>query len=651
MFKQGGKQGPVVEKRPKNCPNDGFLGSTLTIGGRSLLVTKFLAQGGFAFVYVATNPINVNEVYAVKRMIIQTKAALKDCLMETYYHVCFNSHPNIVKLYAARVAGHETQLSPDAVAGLCNAHLQIPSEIVLLMELCVGGSIVDVMQRAPNGRFTEDFIWNAFGRVVSTVCMMSSMGIINRDLKIENLLMSYPLDDHVSPGHLTAKHTEYIKVCDFGSCTKTQYPDGSVFTKDLALRTAVENEIQKKTTPSYRAPEMIDFFAKFPITIRSDVFALGVMLYRMMYFTLPFPDGEVLANFNCKYRLPTSPNYSEELKRLVSVSLVKDPMQRADVWYLAEIIQAKTGIQFTPRPANLTAPQLMPQAIASSPQSVLPSAQLSQQSVGTNSIPTFDFAVPATQPLEQGLTRESSCTSIAANEDAPLFGFETMAKRDGNANAGGGMSASGGTFGLQVKKSSLAAAQGFQLSSGSAAPAFRAGGGGAVQPGLSLPSPSTNKGLPTFNFSGKPMFSSQQPQPPAQPQLQLQHQAMASSPPAMFPAPQMPVQLPAPCMQPNMNSLLDFFTSGSEPSTSPQQPQQVQIQQPQGLVQSPGNPSVDLFGWNSQSGSFTRPEQPTIPAEDQALFNMMTPEQQQVYSQQLQMQQMFAMQNMTQGSK
>lgn len=642
MFKQGGKQGPVVEKRPKNCPNDGFLGSTLTIGGRSLLVTKFLAQGGFAFVYVATNPMNVNEVYAVKRMIIQTSAALKDCLMETYYHVCFNSHPNVVKLYAARIAGHETQLSPSAVAELCNARLQIPSEIVLLMELCVGGSIVDVMQRAPNSKFIEDFIWNAFGRVVSAVCMMSSMGIINRDLKIENLLMSYPLDEHISPGQLTAKHAEYLKVCDFGSCTKAQYPDGSVFTKDLALRTAVENEIQKKTTPSYRAPEMIDFFAKFPITIRSDVFALGVMLYRMMYFTLPFPDGEVLANFNCKYRLPTSPGYSEDLKRLISVSLVKDPMQRADVWYLAEAIQAKTGIQFTPRPADLMSPQLMTQSIGSPPQDILLSAQLPQQPMGSNTTPVFDFSALPPQNQGQGLTRESSCVSVTSTEDTPLFGFEAMAKKDSHAKAGGGAPNSGDTFGLQVKKSSLAAAQGFQLSSGSTAPAFRAGGGAgsAVQPALSLPSPSTAKGLPNFNFNGKPMFSTQQSQAPPQ----LQAQPMASSPPAMLSNP----PVPAPSVQPNMNSLLDFFSSGSEPSPSPQQPP---VQQPQVPAQNPGNPTLDLFGWGNQATPFTPFEQPKIPAQDQAVFNMMTPEQQKVYTQQLQMQQMFCMPNVSQGNK
>lgn len=643
MFKQGGKQGVTVEKRPKNCPNDGFLGSTLTIGGRSLVITKFLAQGGFAFVYVATNPTNPNEVYAVKRMIIQTKSALKDCLLETYYHVCFNSHPNVVKLYAARIAGHETQLSPEAVSGLCNANLQIPSEIVLLMELCVGGSIVDVMQRSPNGRFTEDFIWNAFGRVVSAVCLMSSMGIINRDLKIENLLMSYPLEDHISPGHLTAKHAEYLKVCDFGSCTKSQYPDGTVLSKDLALRTAVENEIQKKTTPSYRAPEMIDFFAKFPITIQSDVFALGVMLYRMMYFTLPFPDGEVLANFNCKYKLPTSPNFSEELKRLITVSLVKDPMQRADVWYLAEAIKAKTGIQFTPRPTNIISPQLAPQTVASAPQESL-AAQFAQQSAGTYASPVFDFSIPAAQVQGQGLTRESSCVSVTSNEDTPLFGFESMA---GHASVAGASSTNSGTFGLQVKKSSLAAAQGFQLSSGSSAPAFRAGAGvGSVaQPPLSLPTaPLSAKGMQTFNFNGKPAFSSQPPQSSAQ----VPPQPVVPTPTAMFSAPQIPAQPPAPSAQPmqtNMNSLLDFFTSDSNTPASPQQPRISLVQQPQSPAQS-ASPALDMFGWNNQSGSFTLQEQPVIPAADQALFNMMTPEQQKVYTQQLQMQQMFGMQNM-----
>ena len=41
-----------------------------------------------------------------------------------------------------------------------------------------------------------------------------------------------------------------------------------------------------------------------PIGAKSDVFALGVTFFRLMYKKFPFPDGEILANFNCRWEFP-----------------------------------------------------------------------------------------------------------------------------------------------------------------------------------------------------------------------------------------------------------------------------------------------------------------------------------------------------------
>ena len=93
---------------------------------------------------------------------------------------------------------------------------------------------------------------------------------------------------------------------------------------------------------------MIDLYARMPITVKSDVFALGVVLYRFMYKVLPFPDGEVLANFNVRFTFPDEtdeylrrgkyeekddvPIYSPELKDLVRACLTRDPVQRPSIF-------------------------------------------------------------------------------------------------------------------------------------------------------------------------------------------------------------------------------------------------------------------------------------------------------------------------------
>ena len=48
-------------------------------------------------------------------------------------------------------------------------------------------------------------------------------------------------------------------------------------------RVFVTEIIEKTTTPSYRAPEMIDLYSQQPITIASDCWALGVILYQLLF--------------------------------------------------------------------------------------------------------------------------------------------------------------------------------------------------------------------------------------------------------------------------------------------------------------------------------------------------------------------------------
>lgn len=72
------------------------------------------------------------------------------------------------------------------------------------------------------------------------------------------------------------------------------------------------------------------------------------MLYRLMYKVLPFAEGEILANFNCKYQFPDEtdeflkrgkyeekpdiPIYSPFLKGLVRRCITKNPTERITIF-------------------------------------------------------------------------------------------------------------------------------------------------------------------------------------------------------------------------------------------------------------------------------------------------------------------------------
>lgn len=107
----------------------------------------------------------------------------------------------------------------------------------------------------------------------------------------------------------------------------------------------VEDEIARFTTLSYRAPEMIDLYAGHPITTKVDIWvrslkrdlffvvsaqalklvyfqALGVMLYKLCYFALPFGES-ALGIQNAAFSFPTEPaHFPPELLGLIGKNLL-----------------------------------------------------------------------------------------------------------------------------------------------------------------------------------------------------------------------------------------------------------------------------------------------------------------------------------------
>ncbi|CAF4724032.1 unnamed protein product, partial [Rotaria socialis] len=87
----------------------------------------------------------------------------------------------------------------------------------------------------------------------------------------------------------------------------------------------LEEEIQRYTTLCYRAPEMIDLYSRKPLTLKIDIWAMGCLLYKLMYNTMPFGDS-VLAIQNGTFVIPDdmAQSYSRELNLLVRYLLEID---------------------------------------------------------------------------------------------------------------------------------------------------------------------------------------------------------------------------------------------------------------------------------------------------------------------------------------
>ena len=56
-----------------------------------------------------------------------------------------------------------------------------------------------------------------------------------------------------------------------------------------------------------------------PRLTRADVWALGVLLYKLCYYTTPFEEHGTLAIVNAKYSFPPYPVYSPRIQHLISM--------------------------------------------------------------------------------------------------------------------------------------------------------------------------------------------------------------------------------------------------------------------------------------------------------------------------------------------
>ena len=226
-------------------------------------------------------------------------------------------HPNVAKVYALQ--------KRKAYGGW---------EARVLMEYCPVGLFDYLKLLEKEKRFiAEEDIWGMMYDMVSAVGFMHKQNppMVHRDLKLENVMQG--------------KDGRW-KLIDFGSVV---YGTVHLKTKDDCDRE--EEQIEKYTTQMYRAPEMVDFFGVSEITEKTDIWALGCILYTLMFMKQPFANAGKLAILGAKYTIPPRHRYSPELVNLLKMCLTADPVKRASAVELFKVIKPKVGKR-VPRPVQ-----------------------------------------------------------------------------------------------------------------------------------------------------------------------------------------------------------------------------------------------------------------------------------------------------------
>lgn len=222
-----------------------------TIGRYKLL--EQIGEGGCGVVYVAEQTGAIRRRVAVKiiKLGMDTKSVIARFEAERQA-LALMDHPNIAKVFDAGAT--ET------------------GRPYFVMELVRGMKITDYCDEkklSPQQRL-ELFI-----QVCQAIQHAHQKGIIHRDIKPSNILVT--VNDGVP----------VPKVIDFGVAKATS---GQQLT-DKTIYTAFEQFIG---TPAYMSPEQA-VLTSLDIDTRSDIYALGVLLYELLTGKTPFDAKELLA--------------------------------------------------------------------------------------------------------------------------------------------------------------------------------------------------------------------------------------------------------------------------------------------------------------------------------------------------------------------
>uniref|UniRef100_A0A8C7RZQ4 non-specific serine/threonine protein kinase n=1 Tax=Oncorhynchus mykiss TaxID=8022 RepID=A0A8C7RZQ4_ONCMY len=351
-----------------------LIGRSCTIGRHQVTIEETVAEGGFAIVFLVRTSQGLR--CALKRMYVNNEHDLQVCKREIQIMKDLVGHKNIVGYLDSSI----TTCGGGDVW-----------EVLILMDYCKGGQVVNLMNQRLQTGFTEAEVLQIFCDTCDAVSRLhqGKTPIIHRDLKVENILLH-------DKGH-------YV-LCDFGSATnKFQNPQ-------IEGVPIVDDEIKKYTTLSYRAPEMVNLYNSKIITTKADIWAMGCLLYKLCYFTLPFGESQV-AICDASFTIPDNSRYSYNLHCLIRYMLEPDPDKRPDIYQVSyfafKLARRDCPVQNV---KNSPIPAQLPEPIKASEAAAAKKSQSQTQSKArlTDPVPTTETSITPRQRPKAGHAQPST---------------------------------------------------------------------------------------------------------------------------------------------------------------------------------------------------------------------------------------------------
>ena len=246
---------------------------------KDYIIKEIIGKGTYGTVYKVQEK-NSKNIYALKQISLEglTPKEISEVNQEVKILSSINSD-FVVKYYNSFEEKHK---------------------INIVMEYCDGGDLNDFLKEKMNeGKsLEEDLIWKIFIKITIGLADIHKKNILHRDLKTLNIFLTKSLE---------------IKIGDLGVAR--------VLSKGSLAKTVIG-------TPYYLSPEICE---EKPYNDKSDVWALGCILYELCTFKHPFEarsQGALILKILNRRPDPIDSHYSVEISNLIDSLLDKNSEKR-----------------------------------------------------------------------------------------------------------------------------------------------------------------------------------------------------------------------------------------------------------------------------------------------------------------------------------
>lgn len=256
-------------------------------------IEKLLGQGGMGIIYQATD-LKLQRPVAIKVMHehLASHRQFQERFLQEARTAATLDHPNIVKVIT---------FSPEA------------KRLYIVMELVMGGSLRDYLNRLPSGRryLEVDDAIALVRQMAEALHYAHQSGMTHRDVKPENILLKpVPAANKKFPYRAMLTDFGLAKVSESITHTMTGKPVG---------------------TFPYMAPEQIQ---SKEVDGRTDLYALGILLYEITVGELPYTPITVMDAFRMHVSDPIPvpsrkrPEFPKPVEKVIFKALAKKPEDR-----------------------------------------------------------------------------------------------------------------------------------------------------------------------------------------------------------------------------------------------------------------------------------------------------------------------------------